>query len=161
MIVRRFAALLVMTIGFFGACSTRREASAGSPCVLTDSDMVSGVAPVYRECGVDRKARLTQNAPVDYRPAIVARSPSQADMCYIAEVEFVVDTEGVPERPTIRLIRATDPAYGNAVLGTVSKWRYAPALKEDLPVRQLVRERRTMAVGAAPTVANPGARPNC
>lgn len=158
--MRNVPGVLVLAVAIIGGCSSHREGAARSECVLTSGDVLSG-PPVYRDCGVDRKARLTQDVPVDYRPATVARSPSRADMCYIAEVEFVVDTDGVPERESIRLIRSTDTAYGNAVLGTVTKWRFTPALKGDLPVRQLVRERRAMAVRAAPVAANPGARPNC
>lgn len=160
--MRHFAGAGLLLIGLLGACSSNRANGPDSQCMLSSADAVYlGESPVYRECGVDRKARLTQNAPVDYRPAIVARTPSRGDVCYVAEVEFIVDPEGIPERNSIRLVRTTDTAYGNAVLSTIEKLRYGPALKDGMPVRQLVRERRTMALRAAPVASNPGARPNC
>lgn len=138
------------------------EQGSASSCIVSSSEAVyMGEAPVYRDCGVDRKARLSKNVPVDFRPAITARTPTQSDMCLVAEVEFIVDPEGVPERESIGLVRATDSAFGSAVLGTVSRWRYAPAIKDGIAVRQLVRERRSMPVRAAARASSPGSRPHC
>jgi hypothetical protein len=87
---------------------------------------------------VDEKARLTTtNAHPDFQPT---RSDNG---CLAAEVEFVVDTTGVPEFGSPRLVRATTPAFGEAVLAMVPSLRYEPARLAGVRVRQIVSERRT------------------
>ena len=78
--------------------------------------------------------------------------------CYVTEVEFVVGRDGRPEMATARVVRATEAGMGTAVLQSLPTWRYDPAVRGDEPVRQLIRERRTVATATA-VVASPGGRP--
>jgi len=68
----------------------------GSSCTAEPRDSVyraSGV--VYRDCAVDRTARLASTA---VRPNFVPNTAG-GQTCYTAEVEFVVDETGHPDGP--------------------------------------------------------------
>src|SRR6476620_160412 len=85
------------------ACASAKGAGPrGASCPLTQQESAFlGRGPVYRDCAVDKKARLVQQtARVDYRPT----RPGNA--CYSADVELVVDTLGKPEISTVRIVRA-------------------------------------------------------
>ena len=55
-------------------------------------------------------------------------------------VEFVVDSLGVPEVRTARVVRATDQGLATALMATLSARRYSAATKDGHAVRQVVRE---------------------
>jgi hypothetical protein len=100
--------------------------------------------PVYRDCAVDRRARLlTTNGRPQFQPPT---PPLAGTACYSAQIEVVVDSAGVPELETVRVVRANDPAFADAVLASLPRWRYQPALKSGVAVRQVVRETQTIAV---------------
>jgi hypothetical protein len=140
-----FVAAPIAVLG--AACaSSPRVANDGCELSAADSVHMAGGA-VYRSCGVDQPARLAQDARVEFRPAGTPRSE-----CFTAEVEFVVGPSGRPETATARVVRASDPAFGDAVLASVPGWRYTAATVDGVAVRQIVRERRTQAVRVVTTV---------
>ena len=103
-----------------GSCSLRAADSA-----------LARSGPVYRDCAVDREARLlTSNVRMDF-------TPSRSN-CYAAEIEVVVDAQGVPEMTTARVVRTTDGAFAEAALATLARHRYEPARVNGQPVRQIV-----------------------
>ncbi len=63
----------------------------------------------------------------------------------------MVGTDGRPEPGTVRLLRSNDSALGLALLQSVPEWTYEPARREGAPVRQLVRERRSVALAVTVT----------
>ena len=148
------------------ACATggaKREAVAPA-CALRESDapfITAGV--VYRDCAVTRKARLVSEARPDFQP-----SPRTA--CYAVELEFVVDRTGKPEIQTARVTRANDQAFAQAVLATLARWKYEPAVRDGEPVRQIVAEHRAaqsmvvvVPAGSSPAATRPppGRTPSC
>jgi hypothetical protein len=136
-------------IGCITAACAHGGGGAASDCLLTQADSVhlqSG--PVYRDCAVDRVARLSEpSVRVDYRPTGRPR-PGSVE-CFYAEVHLVVDATGTPELETARLGNTNEPGWGRAVLAGVQNWKYVPALRDGEPVRQIVRERRTAALAMA------------
>jgi hypothetical protein len=142
------------------ACaSAGGAAGARGECLLSAEDSVylSG-GPVFRDCAVDQAARLTTpNAPIDYRPSASARSGNRA--CWLAELQFVVNAAGVPEKETAKIVRTTDPGFAEAVLSSLPSWRYRPAEKEGIPVRQIVRERRAIALAVVAVGSGQSPRP--
>lgn len=147
--------------GFALACGGAPDGVADAgPCALAAQDsayLASG--PVFPECDVDRRARLTTpNVRLDYRPTAVTRSGRQ---CEAAVVRFVVDRAGVPEVATARVLSATDAALGDAVLASLPHWRYRPAEKDGVPVRQVVQERRTLSIAISPQGQTPPRGPRC
>jgi hypothetical protein len=130
------------------ACASRSSsgASTGSSCELAPADSLFAAAgPVYRECAVDRRARLlNRSRNINYQPS--GPRPAPGERCYYAEIEFVVDTQGRPETRTARVLRSNEPTLGSAVLQSLPDWRYAPAQKGGVPVRQIVRDRYGLAL---------------
>jgi hypothetical protein len=125
---------------------------------------------VYRDCAVDRKANLTNP---DVRPdvsAFTGPGRSSGSKCYSVELEFVVNTHGVPEVGTARIVRTTDQAFADAWIKTLSSWKYEPDLRGGKPVRQIVEDHRSAATevvvaprGSPPTPPNTAGRraPTC
>jgi hypothetical protein len=66
--------------------------------------------------------------------------------CFVALIEFAVDTLGRPEARTARLVRATDPSYGAAALAIVPSLRFEPARLGGRRVRQLYELREVLLV---------------
>ena len=147
------------------ACAGATTGARQSPCTLTatDSAYLAG-GPVFREYAVDQRAHL-RNPQVrpDFQPP---QLPTGGSACYSAQIELVVDTAGMPEAGTAHVLTTNNPPFADAVLFTVPRWRYDPARKGGVAVRQIVRERRVVAVqvvavpaGAVPS--SPGRRPRC
>lgn len=147
------------------ACSGNAAPGAGrSDCELAPADSVHlAGGPVYRDCQVDRRARLdARSSRIEMRPP-TSPPPAGVPRCLEAEVELVVGVDGRPEQGTWRLVRSTDPSFGDAVLESVPGWHYEPALLDGRPVRQIVRERRAVAIvlAAGPTASPPPSPPRC
>jgi hypothetical protein len=156
-----------VTLGAACASSSRTSGGNRAACGLQPGDTsFIGGGPVYRDCAVDvRVKRLGDEIRPDYRPTPAA---GQRSACYAVELEFVVDTLGVPETRTARVIRKTDPEYATAVLATLSQWRYEPARLGNTRVRQITSEKRGMAsvtvaapAGSAPPRVPRGSVPKC
>jgi TonB family protein len=62
--------------------------------------------------------------------------------------EFVVDTTGVIEPETIAVVSSTDPLFSVAVLKSLPKVRYIPAMKAGRAVRQVVHQPYRFVPGA-------------
>jgi hypothetical protein len=160
--------IAAMTVG----CASGSGSGSGSTrtrtgCALTPADstlLASG--PVYLGCMVDDSARVLNESSVrfDFRPTSMPRPG--AEQCYSAEVEFVVDPRGMLEPGTQKLIRATDPVFGDVVVAAVPSLRYQPARKDNVAVRQIVRFKRiaamvvTVSTGGAPPTPPVGS-PRC
>jgi hypothetical protein len=134
--VRLIAAVALAGGVLLGACaSAGGPAGAGgrhSSCPLPAQDSVYLAAgPVYRDCAVDRKAEVVADLRPDFRP-----SPGQ--LCYDAEVEFVVDPRGLPEVATARLIHSNNLEFADAVRALVPRLKFRPAVRDGSAVRQIV-----------------------
>ena len=137
-------------------------ASAGGPhrnsCELLSADSVYLAGqPLYRDCAVDERARLrTSNVTPDFRP-------SGDRSCYSAVIQFVVDSTGTPEEATARVIQSNSTQFADAMLRMIPQLSYRPARKNGIPVRQIVQERRSVALVAARVGSGPALppRPGC
>jgi hypothetical protein len=157
--MRRLGGVLagvVLGLVVLSCAGARGAGGSGSSCALTaqDSAFLAGGA-VYSACDVHRRARLQAGTVrVNYQPP----APPSGERCEAVVVRFVVDAAGVPETGTARVVHATDPAFGTAVLNGLGQWRYQPALVDGSPGRQIVEERRIAAVRVAVVPAG-SARP--
>ena len=94
----------------------------GPACDRSDQDTSRFMhVPLYRACAVSVKARAVTN---DVRPEF--RASGRDRSCYSATIELAVDTAGRPEVRTARVVKATDPMYGNAVLAILPALRFEP-----------------------------------
>jgi hypothetical protein len=136
---------------FTSSCvSVGRRSARGDGCRLRAADtlFVDG-APLYRECAVDVAATNVTRAG-----GPLARPPGPPrDGCYVVELQFVVDTTGVPEQRSARIIRTNDQGYADAVVATLPDWRYEPAQIKHHRVRQIVTEREMMSLAVGPSAA--------
>jgi len=143
---RRCIALLVGLLGPTLACAGA-TANPNAACELAPADsqyLLTG--PVYQDCAVDQPARHRGREiyPETFEPRIPLSELT--DQCYRAAIEFVVDTTGAPELATARVVRTNHPEFADAVLATLPRWRYRPARKDGVAVRQIVREERALAI---------------
>ena len=140
------------------ACSGASRTATGShgACGLQSGDTIYvGGGPVYRDCAVDVRAqRQGEEIRSDYRPSTNARSA-----CFSAELEFVVDTLGLPETRSARIVRTNNQDYATAVLATLPRWRYEPARLGNVHVRQIVQEKRSMAMATTTVIVPAGSPP--
>jgi hypothetical protein len=131
---------VVCTILTIAACASS-GAGRGNNCPLLDRDSTfSATGAVYRDCAVDKKAVLaTTNVRSQYRPATAGNN-----QCFSAEAEFVVDTLGHPEARTARILHATDPRYGEAVMELLPTLRFEPAVRGGERVRQVMTYKESL-----------------
>ena len=124
------------------ACASH-QSTGRAPCALRADDAVfAATGEVFRECSVDRPARLSTNSiHPDWSP-----TPSRTG-CYFVDLEFVVDTAGKPETATARAIKTNERDLADAYLATLSQWKYEPAQRGGTKVRQIITEHRAAQVG--------------
>lgn len=129
-------------------------------CTGTPVDPLVVAGPVYRDCDVDRPARLRGTAP---QPAWTPSSSEMVDgRCFRAEYQFVTDSLGVPDLTTLQAGSSNNLAYGEAVRATLGALRYEPALLEGRPVQQVVVYRQSVAIRVSPSATGGRRAPaNC
>jgi hypothetical protein len=110
--------------------------------------------PLYRACAVSVKARAIAN---DVRPEF--RATGRDRSCYSAVIQVAVDTVGLPEGRTARVLRATDAGFASAVLAIVPALRFEPARLGERRVRQLFELREVMVIRQGRSVFGGGPRP--
>jgi len=110
----------------------------GTPLVPMDRATVKLAERVQQHPGsfarvadLDRPLRQKFTAPAPF--PLAAKTPVGS-----AEVEFVIDPEGVVLLP--RVVSATDPAFGYAAAQAISTRRYAIPRKSGKPVEVLARD---------------------
>jgi len=132
----------MLWLAFASGCASTGRRGTGDSCALRSRDSTYAVAgPVYRDCAVDRQAKQTNT---DLRPDWRPSAAAPRNGCYFAELEFVVDAAGKPERGTASIVRTNDPTFADAWLATVPSWRFEPAVRGGTPVRQIVDSRKTV-----------------
>ena len=114
-----------------------------------DTDPIGGSAPsvdledlidrqaIYSADSVDRPARLDATHPLqlDFPPPLFA-----ARVRGLVIAEFVVDTLGRVENPTVGIVSSTAPLFSDAVRVALHSATYIPGMKGGHPVRQLVQQ---------------------
>lgn len=135
-----------------GASTLRQE------CQAIDSSFALGT-PVYTECGVERPARVRGRQPTpDFSPRPPVRD------CFMAVVEVVVDERGSAVPATARVVRSNDAQFAQAFLNTIPAYRFTPAQKDGLPVKQVIQIGRSAAVRVVSSdrpMAPPTSTPGC
>lgn len=142
---------LLATITLVGACAAAGASASSrrSDCDLRAQDSVYALAgPVFRDCSVDTKARPTAaDAHPDFRPT------SPGNVCYSADVEYVVSTRGEVEQSTGRIVRASNDAYAQSVVNMLPRLKFEPAIRNGIPVRQIVADHHSMATAVVKVAA--------
>jgi protein TonB len=102
--------------------------------------VVGGTGPVsadvtYLEANVDDPPRLLQPGPMRYPPML-----ESAGISGRVRLEFVVDTTGHAERPSIKVLETSHPAFGEPAKELVSKSLFKPGRVRGQAVRVLVQQ---------------------
>ena len=147
-------AVLTMALSAIAMAACAGAKAQAQACAAQPRDSIYAASgPVYRDCAVDTKAKLTNpDLRVNFQPP--ARSS-----CSSAEVEFVVGTNGRPELATARTLMTNNQAFADAVLASLDQWRYEPARRGGNPVRAIVTEKRAAATVVVRVPAGSSARP--
>ncbi len=136
------AAAGIAALAALAACASgTKTADRAAACGLQPGDSTYAAADmVYRDCAVSVKAHPLDNQPrPEYRPSVPVNNA-----CSSVELEFVVSAAGNPESRTAKILRTNDAGYAAAVIGVLGSWRYAPAQRDGVPVRQIVMLKSTM-----------------
>lgn len=143
------------------ACGSASQSSPSGRCTLLAADTVYFKrGPVYRACGVDQRAEgVNKSFRPDFRP-------DGSQSCYSAVIEFVVDETGHPEMEDAKVLRSNNPAFADALKAAAAQWTYKPALRDGVPVRQIVEEGQRIATSIVAVPAGqaprpPARMPNC
>ena len=121
------SALLGAAFASSGASSAPAAVTATQAPI---KEPVCGTQPQYFEFQVDRPAVLTSR---DISPTPDANAPA------LNLVQFVVDTSGVPDPVTFRILRMADSALVRDAYKNAPNWRYAPAMYANRKVCQVVQ----------------------
>ncbi len=144
----------VLTLILAAACAAHRAPDSrlddldhtsmvrGHACDRSDQDTTHYLhVPLYLACAVTVAARRVANdLQPDFYPGGRDRS------CFTAFIQLSVDTLGRPEMRTVRLVRASDPGFGAALLAIVPGLRFEPARLGDRRVRQIYEMREVLLV---------------
>src|SRR5688572_4346305 len=130
----KFLALCLgaILVGVPGELAAQAQAR---PCsVIVVDSLVYGVGQFHCDCDVDQLARRKRSPSPSY-------SFSGDSGCVTADIEFGVDETGLPVASTAHVIAASSARSGVASLRALKNWRYDPATKDGIPVKQVVRAR--------------------
>lgn len=128
--------------------TVKRDATQGTPVVprqatdLAQQDGLLQLAEAARQVGafsiidVDSTAERDplSAAPVYPRELLLSNVEGQATM------RFVVDSTGLIDMGTVKLMNATHPAFARAVEDAMPRMRYRPAIAGGRAVRQLAEQ---------------------
>lgn len=152
--------------GTGGAAARQPEATGGPPTAAEVGDS-AGPGPslaqvpafgdtVLTELEVDSiVVRDAQSGAPEYPPRLLAARTEGSVF-----VEYVVDTTGLADSSSFRVIRATHPEFADAVRAALPKMRFRPAVLAGVRVRQLVQQPFTFKIRQpADTVPPPFSSP--
>lgn len=91
---------------------------------------------VLTELEVDSTVRRDPNsASPEYPPELLSRNIEGS-----AFVLYIVDSTGLVDLSSYRVVRATHPGFAAAVQSALRKMKFSPAVLDGQPVRQLVQQ---------------------
>lgn len=136
------AALLVAVTAtlLLAACASAGGSTAANrpSCRSAPVDsMFLGSGPVYGACEVDRQATMI-GRPI-FSPPGSGVTSRPIPSCERADVEFVVDANGVARTDRIKNVRFNSMELLQALRDAVPTMRFTPALKDGQPVAQVFR----------------------
>ena len=101
---------------------------------------------VFSVLDVDSQVvRYASSAAPNYPPSLLKAGIEGA-----VESEFVVDTTGIVDLTSVRILFATDPEFTRSVQDALYDMRFRPAIRGSQKVRQLVHQRFTFQIRLPP-----------
>jgi hypothetical protein len=127
----RIRILILVGLVAVAGCAGRTKRTDACPPVPEDQWI--GGTPVFRDCSVDRAARLSGQAPP------VLYTPTTDQYCVHAIIDVVVDASGRPIPSSVKAVRSNDQAYLQSLIASLDARRYEPAQLDGRSVPQIVR----------------------
>jgi TonB family protein len=93
-------------------------------------------APVYFEFQVERQATRLRSSPAARYPDMLRSAKVEGEVL----AQFVVDTTGVVDSTSIKILRSSHELFSQSVRQAVLSGRYSPAMLNGRKVRQLIQE---------------------
>ncbi len=111
-------------------------AQSTAPCSVESIDPVHlERGPVFRDCDVQQRASKGREPRLDFEFP-------QGLTCAVAEIEFVIDTAGIPDTSAaVVVVDANSPEFVTFLRGKLGAYRFKAAVREGQPVRQVYRLR--------------------
>jgi hypothetical protein len=129
--------VLIAVAILLGACASRsgpaRAQAPGRDCTPA-ATAAEDTSPIYGQEAVNEKALALPSGRPPRAPQEILNAPRRHE----ARAEAVVDTSGRVEPCSIRLVSATNQAWGEAVMRWARGARYQPARVGGRPVRSRV-----------------------
>ena len=141
----RAAALGVVTIvAIIAACSERVGSDLTGPTqsagrFVTKQDVKPALITrdnAYQEYQVEQPASLAQASGHPRYPDILKQAGVEGEVI----ASFVVDTTGLPDASTIKIIKSTHQLFENSVVAAIPAERFVPALVGGKKVKQVVMQ---------------------
>jgi len=140
--------------GSSGPLSPTAGDTANSTRLTIDLPTLLGDS-VLTEIEVDSAVkRYEWSAAPDYPVAMLQQNIEGA-----AFVIYVVDTLGVADTTSFKVVRATHDAFAEAVRAAMPKMRFRPAMLSGMKVRQLVQQNFTFKIQKPDSVLPPITKP--
>ncbi len=121
--------LSLLLVSVLGLVAARLDSCPATP--------PTGRAPVWFDFQVDRPVRLVGSDTTLPRPDASLRE-SALPAGEFALAQFVVDTAGVPEGRSLKLLKHPQGLSVEAVSSALQRWRFEPAIARSCKVPQLV-----------------------
>jgi protein TonB len=113
---------------------TATNADSGAPGVGISGDAGDSGEPLFA-AQVEKPATPRNGNPSPKYPSLLESSRVQGDVL----VQFVVDTLGVADMSTFKVLDATNELFAESTRASLAKWRFFPAEAGGRKVRQIVQ----------------------
>lgn len=153
--------LMAIPLGNLPFAQPEKQLSDDGEGILPRRPVLEGMLPdgvpalaldsVFSVLEVDSQVvRYASSAAPDYPPSLLRAGIEGA-----VESEFVVDTTGIVDLTSVRILFATDPAFTRSVQDALYDMRFRPAIRGSQKVRQLVHQRFTFQIRLPPQPGDP------
>ena len=103
-----------------------------APTAVHSQTVACTDATTHLEFQMTAPARWIRDSTLAIHPTPGVRNPENL-------VQFVVDTAGIPQPSTFKVLKASDSTLVVEARRTLGAWRFSPPMLNDCRVRQLVQ----------------------
>ena len=142
----------MLALGLAGACSSGSpDAPVAAPTKLVSPEATPALSPQPMfEFQVDQKVEQLPGTGSLRYPASMRQANREGEVL----AQFVVEESGIVDMTTFNALKATDPAFTEAVRAALPTMRFAPAQLKGRVVKQVVQQPFTFSLAGSRRAAN-------